>query len=151
VKPKRDHEVRLPDRFWRCGTHLSLDAKALYAVLATFADYKTGETFVSNARLRLVTGFGRDKIKQLLRELQNAEFISRRRRLRKNLKAERYIRCLKYVCSMDGKSAYRPDGLVSGTHENQPSIFTPVKSSVTPEKQEKSSFPRTQVAPERIM
>ena len=41
---KRDHEVRFPDKFWRRGTHLSIDAKALYAVLVTFADYKTGES-----------------------------------------------------------------------------------------------------------
>jgi Helix-turn-helix domain len=128
-----------------------MDAKALYAILATFADYKTGETFVSNERLQIETGFGRDKVKELLRELAKAGFISRRRRLRKNLKAERYIRCLKHVCSTDGKSAYRRDGRVFGTHENQTSILTPVKSSVTPEKQEESSFPHAGEIPERIM
>ena len=151
MKSKRDHEVRFPDSFWRLGTPMSIHAKALYAVLSTFADYRTGETFVGNERLQAETGFGRDKIKELLRELVKAGFISRRRRLRKNLKAERYIRCLRYVCSTDEKSAYRRDGLVVGTHEIQTSILTPVKSSVTPEIRERSSLPPAGEIPERIM
>lgn len=149
----REHYTSLPDKFWRRSTHLSLAAKGLYAVLVTFADYKTGETWVSNARLEKETGLGRDKVKALLRELESAGFISRRRQVRGNLKAERHIRCLKYICSMDGKSAHRLDGRVFGTHEKTPTIFTPVKSSVTPEKKEesKSSFPYTpDQMPERI-
>jgi len=141
VRLKREHEVRFPDSFWRRGTSLSIHAKALYAVLVTFADYRTGETFVSNGRLQIETGFGRDKVKELLRELTQAGFISRRRRLKENLKAERYISCLKHVCSTDGKSDHRTDKRVFGTHENQPTIPTQVKSSVTPEIQEGSSFP----------
>jgi len=39
-----------------------MDAKGLYAVLATFADYKTGETFVSNPRLQLESGHGIVKV-----------------------------------------------------------------------------------------
>lgn len=148
---KREHEVRFPDRFWRRETRLCIAAKGLYAILATFADYRTGETWVGNTQLEMQAGLGRDKIRALLRELEAAGFISRRRQVRKNLKAERYIRCLKYVSSTDGKSAYRPDGRVFGTHEKPPTIFTPVKSSVTPEKQEGSSLPQilTKI-PERI-
>ena len=120
-----------PDKFWRRGTLLSIDAKSLYAVLATFADYRTGETFVSNARLELETGYGRDKVKTLLSELERADFIQRRRELRGNLKAKRHIKCLKYVSSpIDGNPDYRPDGLVFRATDNQPTILTPVKSSV---------------------
>jgi hypothetical protein len=66
--------------------------------------------------LQIETGLGRDKVKELLSELEKAGYISRHRKHRKNLKAERYIGCLKYVCSTDGKSDHRPDRRVSGTH-----------------------------------
>lgn len=149
---KREHEVRFPDKFWRSGTCLSLAAKGMYAILATFADYRTGETWVGNPRLERESGLGRDKVKALLRELESAGFISRRRYIRKNLRAERYIRCLKYVSPTNVKSANRPDGLVFGTHENAPNILTPVKSSVTPEEKQKSSLPNASgQIPERIM
>jgi hypothetical protein len=87
--------VRFPDSFWRRGTQLSVEAKALYAVLATFANYKTGETFVSNQRLQLETRFGRDRIERLLAELETAGFIKRTRQCRRNLLWKRWIRCLK--------------------------------------------------------
>jgi len=148
----KEHEVRFPDKFWRRETLLSIDAKSLYAVLATFADYRTAETFVSNARLELETGYGRDKVKTLLSELERADFIQRRRELRRNLKAKRHIRCLKYVLSpTDGNSDYRADGRVFGSTENQPTILTPVKSSVTPKEQEKSSSPKNQEIREGLM
>ena len=137
----REHEIRFPDRFWRCETNLSHSAKGLYATLATFADYRTGETHVGNARLQKETGYGREKIKSLLRELEQADLIKRRRELQRNLKSKRYIRCLKYV---------RSDGLKSGLSsrptsfratEDQASILTPVKSSVTPERKKSHLYP----------
>jgi hypothetical protein len=47
---KGEHEVRLPDRFWRHFTHLSLDAKGMYSILLTFIDCRTCETHVGNDR-----------------------------------------------------------------------------------------------------
>jgi len=109
---KREHEIRFPDKFWRRSTHLSFAAKGLYAVLATFADYRTGETFVSNARLQLETGYGICKIKILLKELKTGGFIGRDQELRRNLKSKRHIWCLKYVVSVVRKSSDRPGGMV---------------------------------------
>ncbi len=147
----REHEVRFPDKFWRRATHLSHAAKALYATLATFADYRTGLTFVGNARLQLESGYGRDLLKRLLRELELAGFIKRSRQTKRNLLSKRWIRCLKYVVS-DGlnfsPSTRRTD---SQSPENQPTIFTSVKSSVTPIEQEDSSFPHRAPKPGRIM
>jgi hypothetical protein len=149
---KREHEVRFPDKFWRRGTYLSIDAKALYAVLATFANYRTGETFVSNWKLQLETGYGVVKIKKLLLELERAGFIERRREIRGNLKAKRHIRCLKYIVSPTVQiPSYRPDGMDSVCIESDTTIRTPVKSSVTPQEQEESTFPDTRENPERIM
>lgn len=149
---KRPHEARFPDSFWRRGTSLSIDAKGLYAVLVTFADYRTGETYVTNLRLQLETRHGVVKIKNLLSELERAGFIKRWQEPHGNLKAKRHIRCLKYIDSPVVQiPSHRPGGIVFGPTENQPTIRTPVKSSVTPEKQEESSFPHTQEKPERIM
>jgi len=149
---KRDHEVRFPDSFWRRTTHLSMDAKGLYAVLATFADYKTGETFVSDPRLQLETGHGIVKVKTLLVELEKAGYIVRRRDFRGNLKAKRHIRCLKYICAPRVQiPSGRADGMDSVRIENHATIFTSVKSSVTPEQQEVSSFPHRGPKAERIM
>jgi len=155
---KREHEVRFPDKFWRRGTRLSHAAKALYATLVTFANYRTGLTFVGNPRLQLETGYGRDLVKKLLRELELAGFIKRSRQTKKNLLSIRWIRCLKHVVS-DGLNfslSVRPTD--SQSPENQSAILTPVKSSVTPEK--KSHLSPTQdhfsvepegKEPERIM
>ena len=148
---KRDHEVRFPDKFWRRETRLSMSAKGLYATISSFADYRTGDTFVSNERLQLETGFGRDKVEHLLSELEAGSFIKRRRELRSNLRWKRWIRCLKYVssdtlkCSASGRYSENQDT------ENQGIIRTSVKSSVTQEKKDESSFPHTNQIPERIM
>lgn len=148
---KREHEIRFPDKFWRSATPLSHVAKGLYATLATFADYRTGLTFVSNERLQKETGFGRDKVERLLRELECGGYIERTRQCRRNLRWKRWVKCLRYVSS---------DSLIfraSDRHtenqgtENQGYIRTPVKSSVTPERQEKSSFPCRPQNAERIM
>jgi hypothetical protein len=66
----REHEVRLPDRFWRRSTCLSLDAQGLYSILLTFINYQTCITFVSNPRLERETGYGIVKVKALLSELE---------------------------------------------------------------------------------
>lgn len=118
---KREHEVRVPASFW-LSTHLSFDAKALYNLLLIFVNWSTGETFVSNQRLQLITRWGRDKIKRLLAELERAHFIKRQRELSKNLKAKRHITCLKYaISSSDGlKTSPSVDGLVFGTTEKAP-------------------------------
>jgi hypothetical protein len=128
-----------------------MDAKGLYAVIATFADYRTGETFVSNARLQLETGHGISKIKALLVELEKADFIERRREFRGNLKAKRHIRCLKYIVPTVQISSHRVDCMDSVRIEKDATILTPVKSSVTPKEQEESSFPHRAPKPERIM
>jgi hypothetical protein len=130
---RREHEVRFPDKFWRRATHVSIDAKALYAVLATFADYQTGETFVSNTRLQLETGWCVRKIKDLLGELEQAGFIKRWQQMRGNLRSRRHIRCVKYVTSAVQKMHLRPGGAFFGRTEKVPIICTPVKSPVTPE------------------
>jgi hypothetical protein len=147
---KREHEVRFPDKFWRRATRLSHAAKGLYATLATFADYKTGETFVSNPRLQLETGHGIVKVKALLVELEKAGYIERRREFLGNLKSKRHIRRLKYICSPIVQiPSSRADGMDSV--RNDATIFTSVKSSVTPKEQEDSSFPHRAPKPERIM
>ncbi len=139
---RREHEVRFPDKFWRKSTRLSHDAKGLYATIVTFADYRTGMTFVGNARLQSETGYGRDKIEKLLRELELAKFIDRSRESNGNLLFRRWIKCLKYVVSSDAlnfrESAGCPD--FQGT-ENQGTILTPVKSSVTPEEKKSHLYP----------
>jgi hypothetical protein len=149
---RREHEVRLPDRFWRHGTKLSAEAKALYAILLTFTDYNTAETRVGNSRLEKESGYGRDKVEALLRELERSAFINRDRQYRGNLKSERTIKCLKFV-SMPWKSGGRPDALISRSSENQGYILTESKSS-EPSQSHKSntSIPLPESGtPERIM
>jgi hypothetical protein len=46
----------------------------LYAVLATFVEYKTGGTYVTNGRLQLDTGHDLRKIKTLLIEGKYLKF-----------------------------------------------------------------------------
>jgi hypothetical protein len=133
--------VRFPDRFWRRATDLSHAAKGLYATVATFTDYRTGETFVSNLRLQQETGLGREKIKSLLRELERAGFIERTRELRCNLKSKRHIRCKKYVCSDGLESGLSARQTAFRATENQATIFTPVRSSVTPKTKKSHRYP----------
>ena len=132
----REHEVRLPDRFWRHSTHLTLAAKGLYSILLTFIDYKTCITFVSNPRLERETGYGVVKVKALLSELETNGYIRRTQEKRGNLKSKRYIHCLKYLSSEVQIPSNRPGSTVSGTIENQPTILTKSKSSVTKSKEE---------------
>lgn len=147
----REHEVRLPDRFWRHCTHLSVDAKAMYCILLTFIDYRTAETHVGNDRLERESGYGRDKVKGLLAELESNEFIERKRLCVGNLKSERILRCLKFV-SMDGFSVNRPDGRVFGQPKISP-ISLPSHSSVPSQSHESTaSLPLSDPEkPERIM
>lgn len=107
----REHEVRLPDRFWRHCTHLSLEAKGMYSILLTFVDYQTAETHVGNVRLERESGYGRDKVKALIAELEASGFIKRKWLYAGNLKSKRILRCLKFL-STDGFSVSRPDGRV---------------------------------------
>jgi hypothetical protein len=123
----REHEVRLPDRFWRHSTKISTDAKALYSILLTFIDYTSHETHVGNDRLERESGYGRDKVKELLVELEGNKFIERKRMYAGNLKSKRILRCLKFL-SMDGFSANRPDGRVFGQPKISP-ISEPSHSS----------------------
>jgi hypothetical protein len=134
----REHEVRLPDRFWRHSTRLSLDAKGLYSILLTFVDYRTCITFVSNLRLERETGYGLVKVKTLLSELETNGFIRRTQEMRGNLKSKRHIQCLKYASPMVQIPSDRPGSTVYGTAENQPAILTASKSSVTKSKKEES-------------
>lgn len=147
----REHEVRLPDRFWRHSIKLSSDAKALYSILLTFIDYTTGETHVGNPRLERESGYGRDKVKALLVELETAKFIERKRLYFGNLKSTRVLRCLKFL-SMDGFSVNRLDGRVFGQPKISP-ISEPSHSHPSPiQQKEKSSLPLPeQELPERIM
>ena len=123
----REHEVRLPDRFWRHSTKLSPVAKTLYAILLTFIDWNTGETHVGNPRLEKELGCGRDKVKELLLELENAGFIKRWRLFVGNLKSKRVLRCLKFL-SRDGISVHRLDGRLFGQPKIRP-ISLPNHSS----------------------
>ena len=132
-KAKREHEVRFPDKFWRNTTPLSHTAKGLYATLVTFADYRTGLTYVSNLRLQKETGYGREKIERLLRELESDGWIKRTRQRSRNLYGKRFIRCLRYVTSDALKSSVSAGCSENRGTENQGYIRTPVRSSVTPE------------------
>jgi hypothetical protein len=147
----REHEVRLPDRFWRHCTKISLDAKALYSILLTFVDYKTAETHVGNLRLECESGYGRDKVKSLLAELESNKFIERKRLYAGNLKSKRILRCLKFL-SMEGKSVNRSMDGFSVIPKISP-ISLPSHSHPSPiQKKEKSSLPLPEAeAPERIM
>jgi len=136
----REHEVRLPDRFWRHSTRLSSEAKAMYSILLTFIDYNTAETHVGNVRLEKESGYGRDKVKNLLVELESKGFIERKRLYVGNLKSKRIIRCLKFL-SMDGFSVSRLDGRVFGQPKISP-ISLPSHSHPSPiPKNEESSEP----------
>jgi len=128
---------------------LSTEAKALYSILLTFIDYNTGETHVGNSRLERESGYGRDKVKGLLMELESAGFIERRRLFVGNLKSKRLLRCLKFI-SIDGFSVSRPDGLVSGRPKISP-ISLPSHSHPSPiQKKEKSSLPLQELS-ERVV
>jgi len=73
-------------------------------------------------------------------------------RVRGNQKAKRHIRCMKHIRSQTVQNpSSRADGIDSVRIENDASIFTPVKSSVTPKEQQDSSFPHCAAKPERIM
>jgi hypothetical protein len=147
----REHEVRLPDRFWRFSTPLSLDAKGLYSILLTFVDYKTFKTHVGNLRLQQESGYGRDKVKELILELESNGFIERERLYRGNLKSKRIIRCLKFV-SIGGKSVSRLDKLLSSTTENQSHILAKSSDPSPIQKKEESSLPLLEEGKlERIM
>lgn len=136
----REHEVRLPDRFWRHCTRLSTNAKALYSILLTFIDYNTGETHVGNARLERESGYGQKKVRALLVELETAGFLERKRLFVGNLKSKRILRCLKFV-SMRQFLPNRPDAAVFDASKITP-ISLPSHSHPSPiQKQEKSSLP----------
>ena len=147
----REHEVRLPDRFWRHSTKISTDAKALYSILLTFIDYRTGKTHVGNARLERESDYGRDKVKRLLSELEASGFIERTRLYVGNLKSKRIMLCLAFL-STDGFSVNRPDGRVFGQPKISP-ISVPSHSHPSPiPKKEESSLPLPgQETPGRIM
>lgn len=147
----REHEVRLPDRFWRHGTKLSTDAKALYSILLTFIDYDTAETHVGNIRLEKESGYGRDKVKNLLGELESKGFIERKRLYVGNLKSKRILRSLKFL-SMDGFSVNRPDGRVFGQPKISPISEPSHSSEPSQSHQSNSSLPLPEPEkPERIM
>lgn len=137
---KREHEVRLPDRFWRHSTHLSLDAKGLYAILLTFTDYATNKTYVSNLRLQRESGFGAVKIKCLLAQLEAGKYIERSHRYVRNLRSQRIIRCLKFSSTVQIPSS-RLDGMVFDRPKTIP-ISLPSHSHPSPiPKKEESSEP----------
>jgi len=123
----------------------------MYSMLLTFIDYQTAQTHVGNARLERESGYGRDKVKALISELEAKGFIERKRLYVGNLKSKRILRCLKFV-SMDGFSVSRPDGRVFGqpkispmsepSHSSEPSQSHTSNPSLPLPKPEK---------PERIM
>jgi|SRR5215470_1370368 len=136
----REHEVRLPDRFWRHCTKISSDAKALYSILLTFIDYNTGETHVGNSRLERESGYGQKKVKALLVELEIAGYIERKRLFAGNLKSKRILRCLKFL-SIGQKPPGRLDGAVFDGSKITP-ISLPSHGHPSPiQKKEKSSLP----------
>lgn len=112
----------------------------MYSILLTFVDYQTAETHVSNARLERESGYGRDKVKSLIKELETAGLIERKRRYVGNLKSKRILRCLKFV-SMDGNSGHRLDGRVFGQPKSSPISLPSHSQSVPIQKKEKSSLP----------
>jgi alkylation response protein AidB-like acyl-CoA dehydrogenase len=65
---KRDFEVRIPARFLK-DPAISSDAKALLAVIKSFADGKTGLTFVRPKILDEILHWGRGKREKVQREL----------------------------------------------------------------------------------
>ena len=142
----REHEVRLPDRFWRHSTHLSLDAKGMYSILLTFVDYNTGETVVGNDRLERESRYGRDKVERLIAELEANGFIERRWLYAGNLKSKRIISCLKFV-SMPCKSGSRFDERVFREPKISP-ISLPSHSSV-PSQSHKSTASLPLPGPEK--
>ena len=148
----QEHEVRLPDRFWRFSTRLSLDAKGLYSILLTFIDYQTCITFVSNPRLERETSYGVVKVKELLKELESNGYIKRWQELRGNLKSKRYIQCLKYTSPVVQIPSNRPGSTVFRATENQPTILAKSSHPSPIQKKEESSLPLPEAEkPERIM
>jgi hypothetical protein len=148
----REHEVRLPDRFWRHCTKISTGAKALYSILLTFIDYNTAKTQVGNVRLERESGYGRDKVKSLLAELERNKFIERKRLYAGNLKSKRILSCLRFL-SIDGFSVNRSMDVLSVAPKISP-ISLPSQSHPSPiPKQEGLSepFPSDAEKPQRVM
>jgi hypothetical protein len=148
----REHEVRVPDRFWRHSTKISTDAKSLYSILLTFIDYVTNETYVSNLRLQRESGFGAVKVKGLLAELQAGNYIERSHRYVCNLRSKRTIRCLKFVSTVQIPYS-RPEGMVFDRPKTIP-ISLPSHShpSPIPNKEESSEpYPAQAEKAERVM
>lgn len=64
----RDYEVRIPARFLK-NPAISSDAKALLALIKSFADGKTGLTFVRPKKLDGILHWGRGRREKAQREL----------------------------------------------------------------------------------
>jgi hypothetical protein len=92
---------------------------------------------VSNRRLERESGYGVVKVKALLSKLEKNGYIKREQKRQGNLKSKRFIHCLKYASPVVQVPSNRPGSTVFGTTENQPTILTKSKSSVTkPEERE---------------
>lgn len=65
---KRDYEVRILARFFK-DPAVSSDAKILFGVIKSFADGKTGLTFVRPKRLDSILSWGRGRREKAQREL----------------------------------------------------------------------------------
>jgi len=64
----RDFIVRIPARFLK-DPCISSDAKALFAVIKSFADGKTGLTFVRPKKINQILHWGRGRREKIQREL----------------------------------------------------------------------------------
>jgi hypothetical protein len=67
-KTRRDFLVRVPARFLK-DSKISSDAKALRAVIGSFADGHTGRSFVNPSTLQKALGWGRGRREKAQREL----------------------------------------------------------------------------------
>lgn len=67
-----------------CSSSLSVNAKCLYALLATYVDHGTRSWTVSRRRLAADLGVSLPTVKRALRELDNAGLLVRQRHWRED-------------------------------------------------------------------
>jgi hypothetical protein len=74
VVAKKEYTVRIPARFLK-DPAISSDAKALFAVIKSFADGKTGVTFVRPKKLDQILHWGRGRRERAQRELHTKGWL----------------------------------------------------------------------------
>jgi hypothetical protein len=127
-KPKRDFEVRIPARFLK-DPAISSDAKALFAVIRSFANGRTGLTFVRPKTLDEILHWGRGRREKALRELRTKGWLeaSWKRGLGK------WARRIYRVCEPNAVARFQRSGKTAQliSHHSQSQVKSSMTTSLT--------------------